>query len=343
MLAQSISGTSSGGITNAAGNNVIPKSNGANLIGSLFSDTGTIGSTTDNEFDIGPADTVSNGVLGLKGKTSGTATLTAPAVAGTVTNALVSSNAINLPAGTALLPSLNAVGATTTGFYFPANAIGFTVNAAEMMRMDTNGVTSLNMFGSIGFGPNNNSFDSTLNRSGVATLQVGSNGNNSSGSLKMTNLFVSGTVQNVAATATMGLTLKKGTGVGNYTTASTTYVHVGASELCDTVTIPTGWKLGIVVNAALGTATGAVVANLAISDNASCTTDNAGILVETTETTTAAATLQAIGLSWVVTGDGASHNIALQFKTSNGADSATILNTSSTSLPTVTYLLIPSN
>ncbi len=181
----------------------------------------------------------------------------------------------------------------------------------------------------------------TFTDNAVAGDSSSAQATNTTGTLALAS--TSGAIKNVAGTATMGMTLKKGTGSGNYTTASTTYVHVGASELCDTVTIPAGWKLGIVVNGALGTATGAVVANLAISDNATCTTDNAGILVETTETTTAAATLQAIGLACVIAGDGASHNVALQFKTSNGADSATILNSSATSLPTVVYTLLPSN
>ncbi len=49
------------------------------------------------QLNIGVAGTGS-GILGLNGSTSGTATLTAPATAGTVTNAVVSSNSIQAPA-----------------------------------------------------------------------------------------------------------------------------------------------------------------------------------------------------------------------------------------------------
>jgi hypothetical protein len=60
------------------------------------------------------AATFGNGQLALSGNTSGTATITAPAVAGTVTNALAFSNGISLPAGTTAAPSMGFE--TGTGF-----------------------------------------------------------------------------------------------------------------------------------------------------------------------------------------------------------------------------------
>ena len=154
---------------------------------------------------------------------------------------------------------------------------------------------------------------------------------------------LTGLIRNVANTGILSLTLKKGSGAGNYTTASTTYVVVDSTNLCNTVTIPTGWKLGISASGALGTATGAVLASIALTDNAACGTANAGILVESTETSTGAGVLEPFSLNWAITGDGASHSIALQYKTSNAADSATILNASATQLPTVLFTLMPSN
>ena len=139
------------------------------------------------------------------------------------------------------------------------------------------------------------------------------------------------------------LTLKKGSGAGNYTTASTSYVVADSTNLCYTVTIPTGWKLSASVSGSLGTLTGAVLANYALTDNAACTAANAGILVEGTETGTAAGVQEPFALNWIITGDGASHNVALQYKTSNGADSATLLNASATQLPTMVFHLMPSN
>jgi hypothetical protein len=83
--------------------------------------------TTDGvtQLNIGPADTTNNGILGLKGKTSGTATFTAPAVAGTNTNPIVLSNAIAVPGGAATTPSIANTASLTTGIFFGGgNSIG---------------------------------------------------------------------------------------------------------------------------------------------------------------------------------------------------------------------------
>lgn len=145
------------------------------------------------------------------------------------------------------------------------------------------------------------------------------------------------------STTAPSLTLKKGSGGGNYTNATTSYTVADSTNLCFTVTIPTGFKLAVSVSGAIGTATGAVADNVAITDNTACSTANSGILIETTSTTTAAGVLNPFSLNWVITGDGASHNVALQFKTSNGADAATLLNSSATLVPTMVFQLMPSN
>lgn len=140
------------------------------------------------------------------------------------------------------------------------------------------------------------------------------------------------------------LTLKKGSGAGNYTNATTSYTVADSTNLCLTVTIPTGWKLGVSASGGLSTATAAVVAQAALTDNAACSTANAGILVETAPIQGAAiGVADAFALDWVITGDGAAHNIALQFKTSNVADTASLINSSATITPTMKFELIPSN
>lgn len=145
-------------------------------------------------------------------------------------------------------------------------------------------------------------------------------------------------------TATMGLTLKKGSGAGNYTNATTSYTVADSTNLCFTVTIPTGWKLGISAQGALATATAAVVAQAALTDNAACSTANAGILVETAPIQGAGISIaDAFALDWVIAGDGNAHNIALQFKTSNASDTASLINSSATITPTMKFELMPSN
>lgn len=139
------------------------------------------------------------------------------------------------------------------------------------------------------------------------------------------------------------VTLKKGTGAGNYTTASTTYVVVDSTNLCYTVTIPTGWKLLVQASGALGTSTAVVQANVALTDNAACGTANAGILVQQGLFGPSAGNGTNFSLSYVINGDGASHSVALQFSTSNGADSAVIANVSASFTVTMVFILTPSN
>jgi hypothetical protein len=48
-------------------------------------------------------------------------------------------------------------------------------------------------------------------------------------------------------------------------------------------------------------------------------------------------------LSYVITGDGASHTIALRYFTTNAADAVAILNGTSIQSPTMVFILCPSN
>lgn len=132
------------------------------------------------------------------------------------------------------------------------------------------------------------------------------------------------------------ITLKKGSGAGLYTSTSLTYVQVDGTNLTYTVTIPTGWKL--LINAAFraGTNTAAVAHNIGLADGGT-------IIVETNPTLATANTANPGSLAWVVNGDGASHTIDLRFKTSNAADAVIMGNQTGTDLPTMTFLLTPSN
>jgi hypothetical protein len=69
------------------------------------------------------------GVLNLEGSTSGAATITAPAVAGTTTNAVVSSNVISGPAGSASSPTFTV--GSGTGIYNPnTSQIGIAIGGS---------------------------------------------------------------------------------------------------------------------------------------------------------------------------------------------------------------------
>lgn len=80
------------------------------------------------------------GVLDLVGSTSGTATFTAPAVAGTVGNPVVMSNALQGIGGTASLPAYTFGTAANTGL-FSAGSSDFEVSIAGSVRFQIFGTT----------------------------------------------------------------------------------------------------------------------------------------------------------------------------------------------------------
>src|SRR6266704_2145657 len=136
---------------------------------------------------------------------------------------------------------------------------------------------------------------------------------------------------------TPSATLKKGSGGGNYVSASTVYVDVDAANLGLTITIPTNWKLVINASGQLTSATAIATVSVSLLDGATL------IEAQVNPTVVGTAGAEDWALNWVINGDGASHTVKLQYKTSNGADSATSLNSSATLLPTMVFTLIPSN
>lgn len=134
-------------------------------------------------------------------------------------------------------------------------------------------------------------------------------------------------------------TLKKGNGAGNYASSSTTYVDVDATNLSYTVTIPTGWKLTIIASADVFVQTAAVNVQVALFDSVA-----AGVVLERTCWPQAAggSSVNAT-LPYVINGDGSSHTVKLQYKTTNASDSVAIANSSTTFTPTMVFDLSPSN
>jgi hypothetical protein len=146
-----------------------------------------------------------------------------------------------------------------------------------------------------------------------------------------------GTVQSngVAITAAPTITFKKGTGLGNYTTTSGTYVRVDTTNLVLTVTVPVGQKIVIDAICYVVTAgTNVVFTRCALADG---TADNTGILIEGEAVTYNSSSWNSIPLKYVFVGDGASHTFNLQFKATTAASTATIANLSSTFTPVMSF------
>jgi len=142
---------------------------------------------------------------------------------------------------------------------------------------------------------------------------------------------IGGTIQSPSG-AQMGITLKKGSATGNYSTASTSYVDIDAANLSYTVTIPTGWKLAVAFSGGFFTNPGTGFLTFAIFDGS--------VIQEGSYTSTAVTVPINCSVATVIAGDGNSHTIKMQWKIS--ANTANLQNTGTT-VPTMTFILMPSN
>lgn len=130
------------------------------------------------------------------------------------------------------------------------------------------------------------------------------------------------------------ITMKSGSGAGDYTTTSATYADVDGTNLAYTVTVPTGFKVLASVtvslkNSSLGAAVGVALA------------DGTTALTEAMIDAAVASDREAVSLTYAFTGDGASHTFKLRWKTSAGTN--TMDNSSSTLAPRMTFFMTPSS
>lgn len=131
------------------------------------------------------------------------------------------------------------------------------------------------------------------------------------------------------------MALKTGTGAGNYTSSSASYVDVDGTNLAYTVTIPTGSKLLVRASGTVFSSTAAQFMFVSLFDGAT--------LVEREIFPPGVNDHQTFALDWIITGDGASHTVKLQYKTANTADAINMANSPGTMVPTMTFLMMPSN
>lgn len=128
------------------------------------------------------------------------------------------------------------------------------------------------------------------------------------------------------------MTLKTGSGAGNYTTDGAAYANMDGTNLSYTAVIPTGWKLS--VNAWVNAQN-----SLLNSANALAIADGGVVVCETTnEWVAGIRNMQVLGA--IIAGDGTSHVITLQYKTSAGT--TTVSNASASVAPRMMFLLTPS-
>src|SRR5579884_942466 len=125
----------------------------------------------------------------------------------------------------------------------------------------------------------------------------------------------------------------RGSGTGNYTTTSTTPVPVDSTNLQTTVTIPVG-AMAIVQAAGFGGSGSATVNGTVYIVDGTTVLQNDSIGGSSNNTNTFA-------LLAVITGDGASHTISLQYCINSSGTSFTIYNSGSGQWPTMVVQIMP--
>ena len=207
--------------------------------------------TTDGttQFNIGPADAANNGILGLKGKTSGTATFTAPAVAGTTTNPVAMSNVLLGPDGAVSTPTFGFASETNNGWYrrtaqeMSYGQQGHTLMALQgfatyytmMMASDVAIGWSSGGAGSVSSG-----MDINFSRAAAGVLQLGGTAEGTTGVLKLAAIMSVGTTFTSNGGCSEG-TLVGGATAGKFTTSGSTGCTV-IITMGNSATAPNGWS-----------------------------------------------------------------------------------------------------
>lgn len=187
-------------------------------------------------------------VITGSGSTSGTATITWPATAGTTTNPIVFSNNITVPVGSKTLgASFNFAGAAATGIYQRAGVISLTNGTSDLADIGvSSGLSIGTSSGGAGcFAVSSGDLatvatDVFLCRTAAGVFSIGNSGTpNSVGALKLSSVQIAGTKFASNAGCTEG-TLVGGATAGKFTvgqgTACTIVITMG-----DSATAPNGW------------------------------------------------------------------------------------------------------
>jgi hypothetical protein len=132
-------------------------------------------------------------------------------------------------------------------------------------------------------------------------------------------------------------TVKVGTqNSSNYTTSRTSLTAVDATNLSYTAVVPIGWKLLMWASGQARIATASVQGIVSLTDTSTSTVITSAFIILDLNTTSA------FSMQGVLTGDGNSHTIQMQFKTTNATDAFSIGN-NTFGYPQILFLLTPSN
>jgi hypothetical protein len=214
---------------------------GTNTTAAMICGTGCSLSSVP-QFNIGAVGT--NGVLGLLGTTSGTATFTAPAIAGTTTNAVTSSNVIMVPSGSTTNVGIE-VGAINSGLYAVGGGLVTQSPGSIFFAINASASATWTMLTSAVTGEFQPGTDNTF-PIGDATHRAS---NVFSTAFSTSKLLISSTAPTIAS----GFGTSPSIPNNNGTTAFTVNVGTGGAATSGVITMPaatTGWVCLVAPNGA---------------------------------------------------------------------------------------------
>lgn len=188
-----------------------------------------------------------NGQLALSGNTSGAATFTAPAIAGTTTNPVAMSNVVNGPAGNASAVTYGVNGGNGAGLYNEAGVGAAIASSSTLSMAFPFSEGRLLSTGRITWCPSttiNCTIDSGVSRSGIGIVAVGNGGaGDTTGRLKASGYISVGTKFTTNNGCTDSATAGGAT-AGTFTVGSTSCTEV--ITMGDGATAPNGWSCTVV-------------------------------------------------------------------------------------------------
>lgn len=228
----------------------------------LFS-CGTTSSGTSTAVSCGVLNTTSCVITGF-GSTSGTATVTWPAVASTVTNPLAFSNGIQLPIGACATPSLSFAGFLSYGIYFN-NTVGMTSCAAGIPVMAIYGTPGVSLANNApliwGTGAPATGGDTGISRGGIGIVDIGnSTAGDTSGTIDAAKYLTSTNCSSSASPAVCGSASAGNAALPTNAVSSSIQINTTAvtanSQIFYATDDTLGTKLGVTCNSTVATLVG---------------------------------------------------------------------------------------
>jgi hypothetical protein len=203
---------------------------------------------------------ISSGVLSLPGATSGTSTITAPPVAGTVNNPVVFSNAVQTAGGSVALPGLNL--GSTTGIYIDGSAdLGFDRQGGEYGALTPTGFLAHATLAGYGWSSSGvgSAADTMLSRISAGVVGVGTGAAGNLAGAIQSGSYLTGT--NCASSASPAVCGSAASGDVAVPTGSTPTLQINTTaitansqiQLTVTEAATVGTRLSVTCNSTLST------------------------------------------------------------------------------------------